>query len=105
MVFNVYESFVYYTSFVRGEEIVMPAEQTGLVKDNYLWKVLLRRGVGLESFYLRIGNCGEFVDKELAEEAWAPIISALCRAYDKAPDRSLQRRVAEAFYLFVSYID
>lgn len=83
---------------IKGEEIVMPAEQTGLVKDNYLWKVLLRRGVGPESFYLKVGNSGEFVDKELAEEAWAPIISALCRAYDKAPDNSLQRRVAEAFH-------
>jgi golgi-specific brefeldin A-resistance guanine nucleotide exchange factor 1 len=28
----------------RNEEIIMPAEQTGLVKENYLWKVLLRRG-------------------------------------------------------------
>lgn len=83
---------------IKGEEIVMPAEQTGLVKDNYLWKVLLRRGIGPESLYLRIGNSGEFVDKELAERAWGPIISALCRAYDKAPDRSLQRRVAEAFH-------
>ncbi|XP_031833133.2 sec7 domain-containing protein garz [Nomia melanderi] len=85
-----------YTS-IKGEEIVMPAEQTGLVKDNYLWKVLLRRGAGAESFYLKVGNAGEFVDKELAEQAWAPIISALCRAFDKAPDRSLQRRVAETF--------
>ncbi|XP_017767139.1 PREDICTED: Golgi-specific brefeldin A-resistance guanine nucleotide exchange factor 1 [Eufriesea mexicana] len=83
---------------IKGEEIVMPAEQTGLVKDNYLWKVLLRRGIGPESFYLKVGNCGEFVDKELAEQAWAPIISALCRAYDKVPDKSLQRRVAEAFH-------
>lgn len=81
----------------------MPAEQTGLVKDNYLWKVLLRRGTGLESFYLKVGNAGEFVDKELAEQAWAPIISALCRAYDKAPDRSLQRRVAETFLRFVIF--
>ncbi len=24
---------------IRSEEIVMPAEQMGLVKDNYLWKV------------------------------------------------------------------
>ncbi|XP_026671490.1 Golgi-specific brefeldin A-resistance guanine nucleotide exchange factor 1 isoform X2 [Ceratina calcarata] len=82
---------------IKGEEIVMPAEQTGLVKDNYLWKVLLRRGIGPESYYLKVGNAGEFVDKELAELAWAPIISALCRAYDKAPDRALQRRVAETF--------
>ncbi|KAK2588991.1 hypothetical protein KPH14_001840 [Odynerus spinipes] len=85
-----------YTS-IKSEEIVMPAEQTGLVKDNYLWKVLLRRGAGPESLYLKVGNASEIVDKELAEHAWAPIISALCRAYDKAPDRSLQRKVAQTF--------
>ncbi|XP_063985366.1 Golgi-specific brefeldin A-resistance guanine nucleotide exchange factor 1 [Diachasmimorpha longicaudata] len=85
-----------YTS-IKNEEIVMPAEQTGLVKENYLWKVLLRRGSSAESRYLRVGNDGEFVDKDLAERAWAPIISALCRAYDKAPDRALQRRVAQTF--------
>ncbi|XP_076292687.1 sec7 domain-containing protein garz [Lasioglossum baleicum] len=85
-----------YTS-IKGEEIVMPAEQTGLVKENYLWKCLLRRGAGPESIYLKVGNAGKFVDKELAEQAWASIISALCRAYDKAPDKSLQRRVAETF--------
>lgn len=81
----------------------MPAEQTGLVKDNYLWKVLLRRGARPETSYFKIGNAGEFVDRELAEQAWAPIISALCRAYDKAPDRSLQRRVAETFIRFVTF--
>ncbi|KYN33563.1 Golgi-specific brefeldin A-resistance guanine nucleotide exchange factor 1 [Trachymyrmex septentrionalis] len=85
-----------YTS-IKGEEIVMPAEQTGLVKENYLWKVLLRRGSGPESMYLKVGNSGEFIDKDLAEHAWAPIVSALCRAYDKAPDRSLQRKVAQTF--------
>ncbi|KAF7390728.1 hypothetical protein HZH66_009208 [Vespula vulgaris] len=84
-------------SSIKGEEIVMPAEQTGLVKDNYLWKVLLRRGAGPESSYLKVGNASEIVDKELAEHAWAPIISALCRAYDKAPDKALQRRVAQTF--------
>lgn len=83
--------------FLRNEEIVMPAEQTGLVKENYLWKVLLRRSCGPESSYLNVGSAGEFVDKELAERAWAPIVSALCRAFDKAPDKTLQRRVAQAF--------
>ncbi|XP_011301518.1 golgi-specific brefeldin A-resistance guanine nucleotide exchange factor 1 [Fopius arisanus] len=82
---------------IKNEEIVMPAEQTGLVKENYLWKVLLRRGASSESLYLKVANEGEFVDKDLAERAWGPIISALCRAYDKAPDRALQRRVAQTF--------
>ncbi|XP_032687446.1 Golgi-specific brefeldin A-resistance guanine nucleotide exchange factor 1 [Odontomachus brunneus] len=82
---------------IKGEEIVMPAEQTGLVKDNYLWKVLLRRGAGPESTYLKVGNSGEFVDRDLAEHAWGPIVSALCRAYDKAPDRSLKCKVSQTF--------
>lgn len=80
----------------------MPAEQTGLVKENYLWKVLLRRGFGPESMYLKVGNSGEFIDRDLAEHAWGPIISALCRAYDKAPDRSLQRKVAQTFLRFIT---
>lgn len=80
----------------------MPAEQTGLVKENYLWKVLLRRGSGPESVYLKVGNSGEFIDRDLAEHAWGPIISALCRAYDKAPDRVLQRKVAQTFLRFVA---
>ncbi|XP_025992136.2 Golgi-specific brefeldin A-resistance guanine nucleotide exchange factor 1 [Solenopsis invicta] len=85
-----------YTS-IKGEEIVMPAEQTGLVKENYLWKVLLRRGSGPESMYMKVGNSGEFIDKDLAESAWGPIVSALCRAYDKTPDISLQHKVVTTF--------
>lgn len=81
----------------------MPAEQTGLVKENYLWKVLLRRGSGIESVYLKVGNSGEFIDKDLAEHAWGPIVSALCRAYDKAPDRALQRKVVQTFLRFVYF--
>ncbi|XP_015172335.1 PREDICTED: Golgi-specific brefeldin A-resistance guanine nucleotide exchange factor 1 [Polistes dominula] len=84
-------------SSIKGEEIVMPEERTGLVKDNYLWRMVLRRGTGPESLYLKIGNSNEIADKELAEHAWAPIISALCSAYDKAPNKALQRRVAQAF--------
>lgn len=96
-----FDSKNYLSVMCRGEEIVMPAEQTGLVKENYLWKVLLRRGSGPESAYLKVGNSGEFIDKDLAEHAWGPIVSALCRAYDKAPDRSLQRKVAQTFLRFV----
>ena len=33
---------IYYA--IKNEEIVMPSEHTGMVRDNYLWKVLIRRG-------------------------------------------------------------
>lgn len=75
----------------------MPAERTGLVKEDYLWKVLLRRGMGPEGVFLQVANEGKFIDRDLAEQAWPQIISALCRAYDKAPDRSLQQRIAQSF--------
>ena len=75
----------------------MPAEHTGLVKENYLWKCLLKRSAGPQGVFIKVGNNSEFIDRELAERAWAPIISALCRAYDKAPDRALQRKVAQTF--------
>lgn len=82
---------------IKNDEIVMPAEQTGLVKENYLWKVVLRRGASPESIYLMVGNDGEFVNGELAERTWAPIINALCIVYDNAADRTRHSRVAQAF--------
>ena len=30
-------------SAIQSDEIVMPAEQTGAVKDNYEWKLLMKR--------------------------------------------------------------
>ena len=40
---------------IRNEEIVMPAEHTGLVKENYLWKCALKRGqvrTSLKHYYV-----------------------------------------------------
>jgi len=34
-----YDYFMIFFLCCRSEEIVMPAEQVGLVRDNYLWKV------------------------------------------------------------------
>lgn len=68
---------------IRSEEIVMPAEQTGIVKDNYLWKVLLRRGTTKDGNYLHAPN-GLF-DGDLFAISWASIVSALGCMLDKAP--------------------
>ena len=68
---------------IRSEEIVMPAEQTGLVKENYLWKMLLRRGATKDGHYLQSPN-GLF-DRDLFSLAWSPSVSALSCLLDKAP--------------------
>lgn len=60
---------------ICNEEIVMPAEQTGLVKDNYLWKMLLRRGTTKDGVFLHASN-GLF-DDDLLRLSWAPTVEAL----------------------------
>jgi brefeldin A-resistance guanine nucleotide exchange factor 1 len=67
---------------IRSEEIVMPAEQTGLVKDNYLWKVLLRRGATKDGRYIHAPN-GLF-DRDLFTLSWSPTMAALSCLLDKA---------------------
>lgn len=75
----------------------MPAEQIGLVKENYLWKCLLKRENGPGGDYIKVGDKEDFVDKDMLEKAWVHLISALCRAYDKAPFKILQRKIAQTF--------
>lgn len=36
---------------IKSEEMVVPAEHAGPVRDNYLWQVLLRRGSGQEGIF------------------------------------------------------
>ena len=41
-------------SAIKNEEIIMPAEHKGLLRDNYLWKVLIRRGKTPDSLFIHV---------------------------------------------------
>ena len=66
---------------IRHDEIVMPAEQTGLVKENYLWKCALKRG-------LQDKSCLEtpkvMFDHQLFSIVWGPAVAALSYVFDKS---------------------
>lgn len=79
----------------RGEEIVMPAEQTGIVKENYMWKVLLRRGATKDSAYIHVNS--DAYDVDLFALIWAPTIAALSFLFDKADDVNVYRRALQGF--------
>ncbi|KAG8226667.1 hypothetical protein J437_LFUL005754 [Ladona fulva] len=64
------------------EEIVMPAEQTGIVRENYLWKVLLRRGASKEGTYIHT-PVGLF-DYALFTLIHHKIFAALCLVFDQS---------------------
>lgn len=72
-----------YTS-IRSEEIVMPSEHTGALRDNYLWKVLIRRDRKAEpsSFYIH-APAGSY-NQEIFNIVWGQTISALSFVYDKS---------------------
>ncbi|XP_017476492.1 PREDICTED: Golgi-specific brefeldin A-resistance guanine nucleotide exchange factor 1 isoform X1 [Rhagoletis zephyria] len=74
---------------IKNEEIVMPAEQTGLVRENYLWKVLLRRGVGPDGVFKYVQDSA--YDLEVFNLLWGASLSALSFMFDKSSEQSHQR--------------
>lgn len=79
----------------RTEEIVMPAEQTGLVKENYLWKVLLRRGASKDGVFIHAPN-GLF-DHDLFSLIWGPTVAALSFVFDKSNDATIYQKAISGF--------
>ena len=79
---------------IRNEEIIMPAEQTGAVKENYMWKLLLARSQEEDDFILM--DNGLF-DHNLFGLTWGPAIASLSYIYDKSYEPEVQRKAIEGF--------
>lgn len=64
----------------------MPAEQTGLIRENYLWKVLLRRGLTKDARFTHVSDAQH--DQQLFQLLWGPTLAAISYIFDKtaAPD-------------------
>ncbi|XP_071337602.1 Golgi-specific brefeldin A-resistance guanine nucleotide exchange factor 1 isoform X2 [Trachinotus anak] len=80
---------------IKNEEIVMPDEQTGLVKENYVWSVLLHRGATPEGFFLHLPP-GSY-DHDLFTMTWGPTIAALSYVFDKSLDDSIIQKAITGF--------
>ncbi len=73
----------------------MPAEQTGLVRENYLWRVLLKRGNSTEGSFIH-APCGT-LDKDLFLLCWGPTVAALSFVFDKSLDETITQKVISGF--------
>lgn len=73
----------------------MPAEQTGIVRENYLWKVLLRRGASKDGGYIHIYS--DAYDYDLFNLIWGPTVTALSFVFDKSEDPNVYRRALHGF--------
>lgn len=70
----------------------MPAEQTGLVKENYLWKVLLRRGLTTDGLFSYVEDSA--YDLDIFQIVWGASLSALSFMFDKSSENGYQRTLA-----------
>ncbi|CAH0564253.1 unnamed protein product [Brassicogethes aeneus] len=80
---------------IKNDEIVMPAEQTGLVKENYLWKVLLKKGQTKDGVYIHV-NSGTY-DSELFQLLYGPIVAALSFVFEKSEIPGSYKRILQGF--------
>ncbi|XP_062989289.1 Golgi-specific brefeldin A-resistance guanine nucleotide exchange factor 1 isoform X2 [Elgaria multicarinata webbii] len=80
---------------IKNEEIVMPEEQTGLVKENYVWSVLLHRGATDEGIFLHVPP-GSY-DHDLFAMTWGPTVAALSYVFDKSLDETIIQKAVFGF--------
>ncbi|XP_074855931.1 Golgi-specific brefeldin A-resistance guanine nucleotide exchange factor 1 isoform X12 [Carettochelys insculpta] len=80
---------------IKNDEIVMPEEQTGLVKENYMWNVLLHRGATDEGIFLHMPP-GSY-DHDLFTMTWGPTIAALSYVFDKSLDETIIQKAISGF--------
>ncbi|ESO85819.1 hypothetical protein LOTGIDRAFT_130403 [Lottia gigantea] len=80
---------------IKNDEIVMPAEQTGLVKENYIWKQSLKRGATKEGVYIHAPT-GLF-DHEIFTLIWGPTVAALSFVFDKSGDEAMIQKAISGF--------
>ncbi|NWY56676.1 GBF1 factor, partial [Chionis minor] len=80
---------------IKNDEIVMPEEQTGLVKENYIWNVLLHRGATDEGIFLHVPP-GSY-DHDLFAMTWGPTIAALSYVFDKSLEETIIQKAISGF--------
>lgn len=73
----------------------MPAEQTGAVRENYLWKVLLRRGASKDGIFIH-APAGLF-DHDLFSLIWGPSVAALSFIFDRSMDPAVYQKAISGF--------
>ncbi|KAK6013644.1 Sec7 domain protein [Ostertagia ostertagi] len=92
---------------IKSEEIVMPAEQTGIVKENYLWKVLKLDLIHYKTMcYCDVENRLKVIfehaptgwnDHDLFSITWGPAVAALTYVFDKSEHDVILQKALNGF--------
>ncbi|CAM4905012.1 unnamed protein product [Rotaria socialis] len=67
---------------IKSDEIVMPAEHTGLVRESYLWKLMLKRSITIGDKFLHVPT-GSY-NHEIFTLIWGQTMAALSFVFEKS---------------------
>ncbi|KAI6222894.1 SEC7 domain-containing protein [Aphelenchoides fujianensis] len=80
---------------IKSNEIVMPAEQTGAIRENYLWKILQKRTESWEGVYqAATPGCN---DRDLFNTIWGPATAALSYIFDRSEEKKTLLKVLNGY--------
>ncbi|CAF3728604.1 unnamed protein product, partial [Rotaria sordida] len=92
---------------IKSDEIVMPAEHTGLVRESYLWKLMLKRSITIGEKFLHVPT-GSY-NHDIFTLIWGQTMAALSFVfeisnYDVVIEKSIQgfnkcARIAAYYYM------
>lgn len=73
----------------------MPSEHTGALRDNYLWKLVIRRSATADARYVHAPT-GSY-NQEIFNIVWGQTISALSFVYDKSFELAVIQKTIAGF--------
>ena len=83
---------------IHNNEIVLPEEQSGLKRDEWVWKEIQTRSRTPEGTYLSMSDTvAQTYDAELFEITWGPTVHALGYAFDRSNDPSIIQKAVAGF--------
>ena len=82
---------------IKTDEIIMPAEHTGVLRDNYMWKLLIRRQCGGEQDTMYIHAPSGSYNQEIFTIVWGQTVSALSFVYDKSLELNVIKKTINGF--------
>ena len=80
---------------IRTDEIIMPAEHTGALRDNYMWKLLIRRQCTSDAMYVH-APAGSY-NQDIFNIVWGQTIPALSFVYDKSLELNVIKKTINGF--------
>jgi len=71
---------------LRENEIVLPWEQEGPIKEDYMWREMLRKESTSEGVYLQMQD----VWNELFSVLWSPVVTSLSIIFNHTSDERIR---------------